>query len=146
MSFWLIDTLGVTSDFLSCLLLKHIAYDNICSFVICPINFGQFYPKKSPCMMNCPDGCPCPNYTCIDRTTTTVATTTTGIKDKDTVLVLNTFSSQNHPLLMNSNGLEDYEFKFEYGDNTSAYMSCSLTFRGQMYMFGGEEGYGKGYL
>ena len=62
------------------------------------------------------------------------------------MLVLNTFSSQNHPLLMNSNGLEDYEFNFEYGDNTSAYMSCSLTFRGQMYMFGGEEGYGKGYL
>ena len=95
-----------------------------------------------PCMANCPGGCPCPDYTCTDRTTTTVATTTTGTKEKDTVLVLNTFSSQNHPLLLNSIGDEDYDFSFTYEADTSAYMSCSLTYHGQMLVFGGSDGYG----
>ena len=58
---------------------------------------------------NCPTGCPCDSYECEDITptvtsTTSVVTTTTEPVSKDAVLMLNTKSSDNIPMVIGFNG------------------------------------------
>ena len=40
-----------------------------------------------PCMSNCPDGCPCPNYECGSTTTTTTTTSTTTTTTTTTTMM-----------------------------------------------------------
>ena len=107
--------------------------------------------QKCPCMDRCPDGCPCPEYTCPGSETTsmgststkpisfTTTTTTTQAYRNTSILVLNTY--QGHlSLITDSFGKVEYagtDFDFEYGSNTEAYHSCSLTWRGDFFIFGG---------
>ena len=58
---------------------------------------------------NCPGGCPCDDYECEDITptvtsTTPVATTTIEPVAKDAVLLLDTRSSNNVPMVIGYNG------------------------------------------
>ena len=62
---------------------------------------------------NCPTGCPCDSYECEDTTTTMTTTTTTTTTSattitipvaKDAVLMLNTKSSDNIPMVIGYNG------------------------------------------
>ena len=76
-----------------------------------------------PCQSGCPDGCPCPDYVCPSTS--------------PDILILNTFSSSNLPRLTNSNGKDDSDIDFIMGENTQVERSCSLTWRGEHYVFGG---------
>ena len=60
---------------------------------------------------NCPAGCPCDSYECEDITTTVSSTTSVGTTTtwtepvaKDAVLMLNTKSSDNIPMVIGLNG------------------------------------------
>ena len=58
---------------------------------------------------NCPGGCPCDDYECEDiiptvTSTTSVATTTIEPVAKDAVLLLQTGSSRNFPMVIGYNG------------------------------------------
>ena len=46
--------------------------------------------RDCPCQENCPDGCPCPSYSC-PETTTQISTTTTTAALNKTVLVVNSY-------------------------------------------------------
>ena len=41
------------------------------------------------------------------------------------------------PRLTNSNGKDDSDIDFIFGENTDVYQSCSLTWRGEHFVFGG---------
>ena len=93
---------------------------------------------KCPCEDGCAGGCPCPQYNCISVETTTIPTTTTKPKPKDSVLAL--FSSEPSlvsSVITNRFGAEDYSFSFSKGPNTEVHASCSLQVKGQMMVFGG---------
>ena len=77
--------------------------------------------EQCPCQSGCPNGCPCPDYDC-------------PAFSRKAVLVLNTYKSFNTPLIINGAG-ED--FMVTYGQNTEVYMSCSINWRGEFYVFGG---------
>ena len=53
------------------------------------------------------------------------------------VLILSTRDSSNVPLITNSNGKDDRDIDFVMGKNTEVENSCSLTWRGEHYVFGG---------
>ena len=53
------------------------------------------------------------------------------------MLILNTLWSSNEPVITDSNGKEDYDFDFKYGEGTEVYLSCSVTWRGEFFIFGG---------
>ena len=93
-----------------------------------------------PCQSNCPNGCPCPNYQCpADTTTTTSLTTTTPAVSRKSVLILNTRNS-NNAVITDGNGKEEYpadDFFFMFGNNTEVYRSCSVTWHGELFIFGG---------
>ena len=78
--------------------------------------------KKCPCQIGCPNGCPCPEYECSPRTD---------------VLVLSTYTRKHLPLITNAQGRKDYDIDFQYGDGTEVISSCSLTWQGEFYVFGG---------
>ena len=52
-------------------------------------------------------------------------------------MVLSTYTRKHLPLLTNSQGREDYDIEFHYGDGTEVISSCSLTWKGEFYVFGG---------
>ena len=109
--------------------------------------------ENCPCKSGCPSGCPCPNYECVDITTsletttakdinqtsTTISSMSTSapLKKKSTVLVLNTKEPHNSPFLVDSKGRSDSNFYFLYGEATSAWESCSLLHKNKYYVFGG---------
>ena len=67
------------------------------------------HTANCPCEENCPGGCPCDDYDCEDITptvtsTTSVATTTIEPVAKDAVLLLQTGSSRNFPMVIGYNG------------------------------------------
>ena len=78
------------------------------------------------------------------RITTASRTMATGVSKK-TVLVLNygyagVPSSQWRPaLLINSSGRQEQLACFSHEDNTEAYMSCSLLWNNEFYVYGGQE-------
>ena len=105
--------------------------------------------EKCPCQSGCVNGCPCAEYYCEGHdtlpgtttsmiTTTTVATTTLSTAKKS-ILMLNTYKSDNQPLIINPSGdfLDDIDFS--YGTFTEAYHSCSVTFQNRMLIFGGHD-------
>ena len=94
-------------------------------------------------MEGCPGGCPCPEYICPGGETTTVrsTTTTTPAFTNTSILVLNTYRTENIPLITDSTGKVEYagtDFSFTYGSNTEAVCSCAITWRGNFYIFGGQ--------
>ena len=93
------------------------AGDNTC-FEDCSRDYNENL-KKCPCQEHCPGGCPCPDYQC-----------------PSWILVLSTYSSSNVPLIMDGNG-QHKEIGFSYGADTEVYHSCSITWHGTMYIFGG---------
>ena len=47
----------------------------------------------------------------------------------------------NFPVITDSTGKVEYgyeDFDFDYSDRTEVYYSCSITYRGEFYVFGGE--------
>ena len=81
----------------------------------------QHKKEQCPCQSGCPDGCPCPDYECPDNS-------------RKAVLVLNTYLSYNTPQIINGAG---ENFTVTYGRNTEVEHSCSITWRGEFYVFGG---------
>ena len=96
-------------------------------------------------MKNCRNGCPCENYECSQTTTDTTTTTTprtrTTVAPKTSVLILNTAVGRNVPIITDATGRVDTDLRFTFGDDTSVWLSCSLTFQNQHYVFGGSSGY-----
>ena len=99
-------------------------------------------------MEGCPGGCPCPEYVCPGNQTTTVSSTTTETVSttipptftNTSILVLNTWKTENIPLITDSTGKVEYagtDFSFLYGSSTEAKFSCSISWRGEFYIFGG---------
>ena len=70
----------------------------------------------------CPYGCPCDDFECEP--------------DKNSILVLNTQSS-NKPVLINYDGGVQNDLEFAMGPETSVYFSCSAKLNGDFYVFGG---------
>ena len=65
--------------------------------------------KDCPCQSGCPSGCPCPNYPCTETTISPDITTpsqpdTTTSPTADAVLILNTASSSNMPMVVDFDG------------------------------------------
>ena len=56
-----------------------------------------------------------------------------------TVLILNTRFADNVPVLTNAAGRDDKDFDFSMGQNTQVYESCSMTFKNQHFVFGGDK-------
>ena len=113
---------------------------------------------------NCPGGCPCDDYECEDITptvtsTTSVATTTIEPVAKDAVLLLNTRSSSNVPMVIGYNGKPqlnitlslffiendnnnilaevDDDINFTFEDNTEVFYSCAASLNDEMWVLGG---------
>lgn len=93
---------------------------------------------QCPCNEQCPHGCPCAGYEC-PMTTTAVPTTTTAVSNsKKSVLILNTHSSMNAPTITDAAGRADTSgFWFKIEENAEVYFSCSLSFQGRNYIYGG---------
>ena len=68
--------------------------------------------------------------------------TTTAASPKSNILILNTWYRVNVPVITNASGLEDRLFKFQFGNETEVYQSCSITWRNEHYVFGGDLKYG----
>ena len=104
--------------------------------------------EECPCRSQCPNGCPCPSYDCPEELTTTMSTpttvstttTTTPAKPRNSILVLSTNGGYKAPVITDANGREHYNFFFRFGESTSVYYSCSMTFRNEFYVFGGFSG------
>ena len=88
-----------------------------------------------PCQSGCPNGCPCPEYTC--STTTTALTTTTSSKSKTDILILSTGRDVNVPIITNGSGKDERDFSFVYEQGTEVYNSCSFTWQNRHFVFGG---------
>ena len=139
-----------------CVVLCEVG-DNAC-FQSCAREYAENL-KSCPCQEKCPTGCPCPDYQCPatttgpSTTTTTLATTTSTTATTQTtttsttvitttadlktwILVLNTWSSSNKPLIIDGQG-HSKEIGFVYNSYTEAYGSCSVIWRGNMFIFGG---------
>jgi hypothetical protein len=79
--------------------------------------------KTCPCEEECPNGCPCPTFQC------------SAVKNKP-ILVLNTYSHENAPVIINQ---DVHDFYFELGQGTEVYASCSITWQNQHFIFGGDK-------
>ena len=68
--------------------------------------------------------------------TTSAPTTafTTAPSSTTDVLILKSYDV---PVLTNANGKDDRDIDFIMGENTDVFYSCSLTWRGEHYVFGG---------
>ena len=100
--------------------------------------FSKTAPQDCPCQENCPQGCPCANYECQQTTTSSLTTTSAP---GSSVLILNTYLSDNVPVITDANGRFDTDLAFELDANLTVYGSCSLTFKNEFYIFGGGENY-----
>ena len=65
--------------------------------------------------------------------------TTTAPANLTDVLILSTFYTTTLPVLTDSNGKKEELNKFMFDSNTEVLRSCSLTWRGEHYVFGGEK-------
>ena len=138
-------------DFLAC--EKH--YEDIYTACIVSCDAGDFRCLATctrdldqslldcPCQSNCPNGCPCEKYEC-PQTTTAITTTTASITSSTTsmtpstsVLILNTATNLNVPVITDSTGRVDTNFSFSFEEGTSVYKSCSIVFKNHHYVYGG---------
>ena len=101
-----------------------------------------------PCESNCPAGCPCPGYDCVDPTTppdvTTVPPTAdptdgppTPSPDTNAVLVLGTMYDSNVPFVMDFDGNVNPSSVFEFGKDVGITYGCAATLNGEFWYFGG---------
>jgi len=86
--------------------------------------------RKCPCQTDCPFGCPCDAFDCI------------GLS----VLVLNTFSSSQVPVLIKYDGDINQNLNFNMGPDTSVHHACSAKLNGEMFIFGGNANDDKNHL
>ena len=71
-------------------------------------------------------------------TTSTTTTTTTKASLLGTeVLVLSTYSWDDVPIITNAAGRQDTNFDFVFGEGTEVDYSCSMTWKNELYIFGG---------
>lgn len=82
--------------------------------------------------------CPMTNVTTLVNTTTNRTTALVAPSLATDVLVLNTRRVFNAPLVINSSGREDRDILFEFGEETEVAYSCSLTWKNEHYIFGGD--------
>ena len=73
-------------------------------------------------MTGCPNGCPCPNYQC---------------RVLPAVLILSTSHVENKPIITDLDGNVN-EISFSIQDGVEVQSSCSITFRGQFFIYGGQ--------
>ena len=77
-------------------------------------------------------------------TTTTSSTTTfttESSKLPNSILVLNEYYFSNKPVITDSTGKAEYagdDFNFDFKNGTQVLGSCSITYRGDFYVFGGD--------
>lgn len=86
--------------------------------------------EKCPCEEGCPQGCPCPDFNCPPQS---------PVVRGNSVLVLNTYRTK-QAVIIDSNGKEELptnDFMFLFGENTEVYTSCHVTFRGDLFIYGG---------
>ena len=72
-------------------------------------------------------------------TTTQITTTTTSASLNTSVLIL---SKSHRQIITDAMGNVEYaedDFEFSLGENTEVYYSCSLTWRGRFFVFGGDK-------
>ena len=55
------------------------------------------------------------------------------------VLILNTCSPSNLPMITNADGKQETLLSFTMGANTQVDRSCSMTWKGEHYVFGGDD-------
>ena len=80
-----------------------------------------------PCQNDCPHGCPCPNYQC----------ESVELESNTEVLILSTRFPEHVPIITNTTGRSDRNFFFLYEDETQVSGSCGVTWRNQLFIFGG---------
>ena len=92
-----------------------------------------------PCQSGCPKGCPCPDYQCPAETTTSIVTTTetttTPYVPRNSVLIL---AHSTKAIITDGSGKEEHpvkDFLFMFCENTEAHASCSVTWRGELFIF-----------
>ena len=74
----------------------------------------------------------------ICRSLALTTTSTTSPSFYTDVLVLNTFDASNVPMITDFNGKDNRDIAFVLGENTEVKHSCSMTWRGEHYVFGGD--------
>ena len=79
----------------------------------------------------------CPISTTVTSTTTASTTTSTAMAPRTDVLILNRVNVKNVPVLTNASGREDRNFYFLMGENAHVSYSCSITFKNEHFVFGG---------
>ena len=127
-------------DFLTC--QKHIEDIYSACIVSCdPGDFGCIAActrdldhnlLNCPCGVNCPNGCSCDDYECLQTTTditTATPTITTTMTSSTSVLILNTATSFNLPVITDATGRVDTDYSVSFDENTSVHYSCSVTTR-----------------
>lgn len=62
---------------------------------------------------------------------------TTPSGERKTVLVLNTYQGWKAPVLVDAEGRQDGNIVMLFGKDTEVYLSCSLSWRNQFFVFGG---------
>ena len=73
-------------------------------------------------------------------TTTSSITSTSASKPNTSILILGDWDYDKIPVITDSNGKVEYvgeDFDFEFGQQTEVDWSCSVTYRGDFYVFGG---------
>ena len=72
-------------------------------------------------------------------TTTSSTTSTSASKPNTSILILGDWDYDKIPVITDSNGKVEYvgeDFDFEFGHQTEVDGSCSITYRGDFYVFG----------
>jgi len=73
----------------------------------------------------------------VSTTSTTTTTTTKASLLRTEVLVLSTYSWDDVPIITNAAGRQDTNFDFVFGEGTEVDYSCSMTWKNELYIFGG---------
>ena len=117
------------------------------------------YILDCPCELFCPEGCTgCDNLVCTETTvspdvTTTSQPDTTTSPTVNAVLILNTVSSANVPMIVDfegqyiflyisvslSSGNINENLAFEYGVGATAKYGCGATLNGEFWYFGNDK-------
>ena len=118
--------------------IKNCSNDDPACISACTREYDQNL-QKCPCREDCPSGCPCPQYDCSDQLTTTTSISTSTTTQSTSVLVLNRPLYDNVPILLDSSGLVNTNLTFTFGPGTDVNWSCSLNWRNEFYVFGGQE-------
>ena len=92
------------------------------------VRFMLHFPKPN-LSQGCPCGIECPNG-CVDGCS--------SLYCERSFLVLNTALPKSTPLLMEDSGEVNLKFNFQLGEKTEVFRSCSVNFKGEMLIFGGD--------